>query len=100
MRAYALEAQQNLAGVTYEAWAANRNQQIITSHLLMIIGEAASKVTKETQVANPEIPWPRIISMRNRIIHGYGEVDRDKVWDAASNWLAPLIAALDHLLSR
>jgi uncharacterized protein with HEPN domain len=100
MLAHAREAQENLAGVSYEQWAGDRNQQIVTSHLLMIVGEAASKVSKETQVSHPEIPWARIISMRNRIIHGYGSVDRDKVWDAAGNWLAPLIASLERILPR
>jgi uncharacterized protein with HEPN domain len=36
-----------------------------------IIGEAASKVSAETRTATPQIPWRDIVSMRNRLIHGY-----------------------------
>jgi len=52
------------------------------------------------QAAHPEIPWARITGMRHRIVHGYGSVDREKVWDAATNWLTPLIEAIDAILSR
>ena len=36
-----------------------------------IIGEAASRVTPETRSASPNVPWPAIVAMRNRLIHAY-----------------------------
>jgi uncharacterized protein with HEPN domain len=47
---------------------------------LEIIGEAGSKVTKETRNLYPQIAWRNIIGMRNRIIHEYNDVDLDIVW--------------------
>jgi uncharacterized protein with HEPN domain len=35
-----------------------------------VLGEAAGKVSEETRSACPEIPWPEITRMRNRLIHG------------------------------
>lgn len=45
-----------------------------------VLGEAASKVTTKTRNAFPQIPWRAIISMRNRLIHGYFDIDTEIVW--------------------
>ena len=45
-----------------------------------IIGEAASKVTKDSRDQFPEIPWAVIVAMRNRLIHADYDVDLDRVW--------------------
>jgi uncharacterized protein with HEPN domain len=66
---------------------------------LEVIGEAAGKVTAETRLAHPEIPWLDITGMRNRLIHGYADVDLDLVWSVPHDNLGPLIAALEQLLS-
>jgi uncharacterized protein with HEPN domain len=47
--------------------------------LLEIIGEAASRVTKELQAQNPGVTWSHV-GLRNRLIHGYGSVDMDILW--------------------
>jgi len=48
---------------------------------LEILGEAASRVTAETREACPGLPWSSIVGMRNRLIHGYFDIDLDRVWD-------------------
>jgi uncharacterized protein with HEPN domain len=48
--------------------------------LLEIIGEAASRVTKELQAQNPGVAWSQIVGPRNRLIHGYDSVDMDILW--------------------
>ena len=65
-----------------------------------IIGEAASQVTKETQRQLPDIPWPSMVAMRNRLIHAYFDIDLDRVWDTVIDDLPPLISALDVILSE
>jgi uncharacterized protein with HEPN domain len=62
-----------------------------------IIGEAATNITRETRDEHPEIPWRRIIGMRNRLIHAYFDVDLDRVWDTLTSDLPPLLAALEPL---
>jgi uncharacterized protein with HEPN domain len=59
-----------------------------------IIGEAAAKVTAETRQSNPSIPWPAIVGMRNRLIHGYFEIDLDRVWNTVRINLPPLVEML------
>ncbi|MFG5380091.1 DUF86 domain-containing protein [Yoonia sp. R2-816] len=67
---------------------------------LMIVGEAASRVVAEfpdfTQ-ENRSIPWRSIRGMRNRIAHGYFEVDLQVVWQTVEAELAPLIKRLKEI---
>ena len=64
-----------------------------------IIGEAASKVSGESQHSTPNIPWPQIISMRNRLTHAYFDIDIETVWKTVNEDLPPLIIQLKRILS-
>lgn len=68
--------------------------------LVEIVGEAADHVSREFQEAHPEIPWPVIIGMRNRLAHGYFDVDLNLVWDTVKDDLPPLIAQLEKIVPR
>jgi uncharacterized protein with HEPN domain len=57
-----------------------------------IVGEAASRISAATCEDLSELPWPDIIGMRNRLIHAYYDIDRDRVWDTVEQDLPPLIA--------
>ena len=64
-----------------------------------VIGEAAVKISPEYKLATPEIPWRKLVGMRNRLIHGYFDIDPDTVWDTTVLDLPPLIERLSALLS-
>lgn len=51
---------------------------------LQIIGEAANALSEEVRALAPDVPWHKIIGMRNVLVHGYFEIDTDIVWDAAT----------------
>jgi uncharacterized protein with HEPN domain len=59
-----------------------------------IIGEAASRVSPKTHEQIEAIPWPDVIGLRNRLVHGYDKVDFDVLWDIVRYDLPPLITAL------
>jgi uncharacterized protein with HEPN domain len=62
-----------------------------------VIGEAASKVSEETREASPAIPWNAIVGMRNRLVHGYFDIDTRIVWKTVTGEvpaLLPLLRAL------
>ena len=63
-----------------------------------ILGEAASKVTREGREAHPEIPWADIVATRNRLIHVYFDIDLDLVWNSVTDDLPPLIVALENAI--
>ncbi|MCX7037602.1 MAG: DUF86 domain-containing protein [Spirochaetes bacterium] len=49
-----------------------------------VLGEAANRASADARSACPEIPWSAITDMRNRLIHGYFDIDVDIVWNTAS----------------
>ncbi len=65
-----------------------------------IIGEAASQVSKELREAVPEIPWPIIIGMRNRLVHGYDQIDLKILWKTVQEDLPTLITTLEQVLNQ
>ena len=64
-----------------------------------IIGEAASRISDESRKALPRIPWPKIIAMRNRLIHAYADVDLSIVWDTLTGALPELQRELEIALA-
>ena len=64
-----------------------------------IVGEAANQVSAATQEELSEIPWPDIISMRNRLVHVYFDVDLDVLWQTAEEDLPMLVGLLGPLVS-
>lgn len=63
-----------------------------------IVGEAASKITRETRDAHPEIEWSGIIGMRNKLTHGYFDIDISIVWVTITDDLPRLIEALEGIV--
>jgi uncharacterized protein with HEPN domain len=63
-----------------------------------LIGEAATRISKEVRDTHPEIPWTDIVAMRNRLIHVYFDIDLDRVWDTVTDDLPPLISALEKII--
>ena len=65
-----------------------------------IIGEAASKVSPETREAVPMVPWQIIISMRNRLIHAYFDIDPDILWATVTQEIPELMPLLTAVVSE
>ena len=65
-----------------------------------VVGEAASRVTNETREAAPEVPWTAITGMRNRLIHGYFDIDSDVVWKTVTEEIPGLRRSLKALVQR
>lgn len=76
----------------------DRMFQLALTRLIEILGEAANRVTAAGRARYTEIPWPKIVSTRNRIIHEYDAVNYDVVWDIATLEVPALIAALERAL--
>lgn len=51
-------------------------------HHLQIIGEATRHLSSALTAGHPEIPWSRIIGMRNILVHDYFAIDVEAVWQA------------------
>jgi len=66
---------------------------------LEIIGEAARRVSQETRTAFPHLPWAEMVSMRNRMIHVYDDVDLGIVWDTVRTDLPELVHQLEPIVA-
>jgi len=67
--------------------------------LLEIIGEAARGISEKLRSAHPEIVWKKMVGMRDRLIHGYFDVNLDVVWETVKQDLPPLIVQMEKLLA-
>jgi len=95
---WALEAREQSGGETRLSLERDRRLQLALLHVLATVGEAASKVTVECRTANPQIPWAKIVGMRNRLIHNYRDVVLEVVWDTVVVDIPDLIAELQRIL--
>jgi uncharacterized protein with HEPN domain len=81
---YARKAVAMVQGQRREDLDHDEKLRFALTHVIELIGEAASQVPPEVQKRYPEIPWPKVISMRHRLIHGYDFVDYDILNDTAA----------------
>lgn len=96
---HAIEAVDMAKGRTRADLDRDRQLNLALVRLVEIIGEAAVRVSLERRKRHPGIPWLDIIGMRNRMIHGYDQVDFDILWDVIELHLPPLIAWLKRILN-
>ena len=71
-----------------------------TIHMIEVIGEASRTVSDAFQEKYPEIPWQPITGTRNRLAHGYIDVDLDIIWTIVTKDLPSLIRQLKRILKE
>jgi len=95
----AREALSFVAGRNSEDLGRDRMLVLALVKEIEIIGEAASRISDESRKALPRIPWPKIIAMRNRLIHAYADVDLSIVWDTLTGALPELLREFETALA-
>ena len=65
-----------------------------------IIGEAAGRVSEDFVSAHPDVPWRQMVSMRNRLIHGYDDIDLEIVWRALHVDIPSLVDVVTPLVPQ
>ena len=87
-------------GLDREGFLADKRTQQAVIMSLVIIGEAVTRVMDgyaEFAQANTLVPWRSIRGMRNRIAHGYFDIDLDVVWNTVQSALPDLRRMLPDL---
>jgi len=93
----ATDARAFVEGLGKADFLADRRTQQAVIMSLVIIGEAATKVMEGYAAfteAHPEVAWRNMRGMRNRMAHGYFDIDLNVVWDTAQEWLPELLKQL------
>ena len=67
---------------------------------LEIVGEAASQISPAYRDAHTEVPWHKVIGMRNRIVHAYFDIDYEVVEKTVKQDLPALIQQLKKLIDE
>ena len=84
--------------VTRSDFDADEDLRDAIAYRVQIVGEAASRLSKEFRERNSQIPWNRIIGMRHRIVHSYMDVDYDILWEVATKSLPEFIEMTEELV--
>jgi uncharacterized protein with HEPN domain len=90
--------EQYLEGYSYEQFLQDSKTVDAVIRKVEIIGEASNNISKEFQAKHSELPWRRMIGMRNRLIHEYFGVSEESVWSTAKEDLPPLKKQLEEIL--
>lgn len=85
-------------GMDRPAFDDDEARRYAVRHAITLFGEAAYHVSSERPTSYPEIPWAKIIGMRHRLVHGYGDVDYDIVWDVTTRDVPALVPKLEKVV--
>jgi uncharacterized protein with HEPN domain len=69
-------------------------------HQLMVMGEAAKRLSDDFRTRYPEVPWSLMAGMRDKLIHGYDIVDLEEVWRTANRDMPDLLRWLEPRLPK
>ena len=84
-------------GMTYEQFLADTRTYDATLRCLEIVGEAVKKLPIHVRDLAPTVPWRQIAGFRDRLAHGYSDLDDEIVWSVVQQQLAPLRDEADRL---
>ena len=88
------------SGLNFERFSCDPRTMWAIYIQIIVIGEAANRVSQEFQQRHPALPWKKMIPMRHRLVHDYDEVDWVQVWDTVVSDLPMLKAAIEPLIPK
>ena len=100
MQQAAMDACAFVQGMAREDFQQDKRTQQAVIMSLIILGEAATKVMDshaDFAQEHPQVPWRSMRGMRNRMAHGYFDIDLDMVWNTVQNALPELLRQLSAL---
>jgi uncharacterized protein with HEPN domain len=86
------------AGFSWESFREDDRTQDAVMRNIQIIGEAARKLSEQFRGEHPEIPWNEILGMRNRLVHEYGRILVEKVWETVVEDIPALVRQIEPLV--
>ena len=94
----ATEIAQFVEGVTYVEFQSNKMLRYAVERQILVIGEAAKRISEIFKDSCPQIPWTAIVGQRNILTHEYGEVLIERIWRVSTVFAPDLIELLTPLI--
>jgi uncharacterized protein with HEPN domain len=87
-----------LEGVSYSQFETDFRINFAVVRALEIIGEATKRLPDDLRQSYPDIPWKGMSGMRDRIIHGYDDIDLEIVWDVVKRDIPIIKPKVERIL--
>jgi uncharacterized protein with HEPN domain len=92
------QIQEFTAGITFNEYLRHQLLPSAVERQFEKLGEAARKVSSSFRNEHPEIPWRRIIGLRNILTHRYYAVDHAEIWTIIHDELPPVLEIVGKLI--
>ena len=83
--------------IEYYQFEKDKMRKLAVERQLEVIGQAAHKISIETQDILENIPWRNIIGLRNKLAHDYGEILAERIWTISKKSLQGLLKELERI---
>lgn len=87
----------HMGNATFEAFKSDVLKVDGVVRRLEIVGEATKRLSRALRDQHPEIPWQKMIGMRDVLIHAYNNVEVDVVYETVTEVIPSLIPKIDAL---
>ena len=97
----AIERSQSfVSDIAYDQFRDDERTMWAVYSQVIVIGEAANRVSREVQQQHDSVPWKKMVSMRHRLVHGYDEINWERVWETVTDDLPKLRTAIERLIPK
>ncbi len=86
--------------LSFDEFVESELHQNAILHSLGILGEAAARLSDVTKQVHYEVPWTEVVGLRNRIVHGYFDIDLMIVFKTVKQDIPELISMLEEIVFR
>lgn len=83
------------------SWERFRDESLMQDAILrnlLVVGEAAQRISEGLKEQHPEVPWRPMAGMRNRIVHEYFRLDLERIWQTVQEDIPALVAIIEPLI--
>jgi uncharacterized protein with HEPN domain len=84
---------------TPELFQSSKMLRYAMLHALMVVGEAAAKLSAELKSRHGDVPWQRVTGVRHRIVHDYSGLDYELLWEVITRMVPELEARVSSILA-
>lgn len=92
--------EEKVNGIPKEDFDTNLDIKEIVCFNIFQIGELAKNLSESFITTHDQIPWKKVVGMRNRVSHGYGTIDMNRVWGTITNDIKPLRDYCEFILQN